>query len=90
MKKIKTIAAKAALIILRVSWGVVLFGIIMWVLFQTASLLNDAIPAGTSGWVRFTIGVPFIFVAPVSVELLLITISRRLDRMTNHRLLNIH
>jgi hypothetical protein len=90
MKKIKTIAAKAALIILRVSWGVVLFGITMWVLFQTASLLSDAIPAGTSGWVRFAIGVPCIFVAPVSVELLLITISRRLDRMTNHRLLNIH
>ena len=71
---------KFAIYLLRFAWMVVVFAATMWTMYVTAVTLGTAMPEGTNVWVRFVISVPCIFVAPVCVELMLISISRRLDR----------
>ena len=90
MKKIKTIAAKSALFITRCVWAVVVLAITLCAMFVTSYVLGECIPDGTPLWVRLTIGLPCIFAAPICVELLLIAISRWVDRKTNYRVLDIH
>ena len=72
---------------LRVVWMVIVFSTTMFTMYVTAVTLGTAMPEGTNVWVRFAIGVPCIFMAPLCVELMLIVISRRLDR---HGWLGIH
>ena len=85
--KAKKFMKKFGIYTLRTAWVAVVFVATVWTMFITSMLLSDAIPSDTNAWVRMAIGVPCIIVAPVCVELLLIAISRRLDR---HHLLGIH
>lgn len=89
MKKIKAIATKVAIKMVRFLWMVSGFSITFYAMYLTAVTLTNAIPDGTPTWARLAIGLPCIFVAPLSVEFLYIEISRRLDRLTGHRLLGI-
>ena len=78
---------KFGIYMLRFAWMVALFAATMWTMYVTAVTLGDAMPDGTPTWVRFVVGVPCIFFAPLCVEFLLIAITRRIDR---RHLLGIH
>lgn len=71
---------KFGIYILRFAWMVIVFAATMWTMYVTAVTIGTSMSEGTNVWVRFAIGVPCIFMAPVCVELMLIAISRRLDR----------
>ena len=85
----KAIAIKVAVIVARVVWIAMGFAITLYTMYVVAVVLGVCIPEGTSTWVRFVIGVPCIFIAPLCVELLYIAISKRIDRATGRRVLNI-
>ena len=89
MQKIKAIAVKDAIGMVRFLWMVAGFAITFYAMYVTAVTLGVCIPDGTSVWVRLAIGMPCMFVAPVSVEFLYIYLSKRLDHLTDYRLLNI-
>ena len=78
---------KIGIYMLRFAWMVIVFAATAWTMCVTAVTLGTAIPDGTNVWVRLAIGVPCIFIAPLCVELMLIAISRRIDR---HGWLGIH
>ena len=78
---------KFGIYVLRFVWMAALFAATMWTMYVTAVTLGTAIPDGTPTWVRFVICVPCLFAAPLCVELLIIAISRRIDR---RHLLGIH
>ena len=73
---------KFGIYMLRFAWIIIVFVATMWTMYVTAVTLGTAIPDGTNVWVRLAIGVPCIFMAPLCVELILIIISRRIDRRT--------
>ena len=59
---------------------VVVFAATILTMCAVAVTLRTVIPEGANVWVRLAISVPCIFIAPLSVELVLIAIIRRLDR----------
>jgi hypothetical protein len=87
--RINAIAIKVAIIVARVVWMAVGLGVTLYTMYVTAVVLGVCMPEGTSTWVRFVIGLPCIIIAPLCVELLYIAISKRIDRATDHRVLNL-
>ena len=87
MKKFKAIATKVAIKMVVVLWMAVGFAITLYAMYVTAVVLGEYIPDGTPVWVRLVICVPSLLFAPLSVEVLYIEISRRIDRLTGHRIL---
>lgn len=87
--RIKAIAIKVAIIVARVVWIAMGFAITLYTMYVVAVVLGECIPDGTSAWVRFVIGVPCIVVIPLCVELLYIAISRKVDRLSEYRVLNL-
>ena len=85
----KSITIKVAIIVARVVWIAIGFAITFYTMYVVAVVLGVCIPEGTSTWVRFVIGVPCIFIAPLCVELLYIAISRKVDRLSDYRVLNL-
>lgn len=78
---------KIGIYALRFAWALIVFAVTMWTWYVTAVMLGIAIPDGTNMWVRLAIGLPCFIAVPVCVELMLIAISRRIDR---HGWLGIH
>jgi cytochrome c biogenesis protein CcdA len=87
--RLKAIAIKVVIIVARVVWIAMGFAITFYTMYVVAVVLGVCIPEGTSTWVRFVIGVPCIFIAPLCVELLYIAISRKVDRLSDYRVLNL-
>ena len=85
----KAIAIKVAVIVARVVWIAMGFAITLYTMYVVAVVLGVCIPEGTSTWVRFVIGVPCIFIAPLCVELLYIAISKRIDRLSDYKVLGL-
>jgi cytochrome c biogenesis protein CcdA len=86
---LKAIAIKVAIIVARVVWIAMGFAITFYTMYVVAVVLGVCIPEGTSTWVRFVIGVPCIVVIPLCVELLYIAVSRKVDRLSDYRVLNL-
>ena len=87
--RINAIAIKVAIIVARVAWIAMGFAITFYTMYVVAVVLGVCIPEGTSTWVRFVIGVPCIFIAPLCVELLYIAISKRIDRLSDYKVLGL-
>ena len=87
--RINAIAIKVAIIVARVVWIAMGFAITLYTMYVVAVVLGVCIPEGTSTWVRFVIGVPCIFIAPLCVELLYIAISKRIDRLSDYKVLGL-
>ena len=87
--RINAIAIKVAVIVARVVWIAMGFAITLYTMYVVAVVLGVCIPEGTSTWVRFVIGVPCIFIAPLCVELLYIAISKRIDRLSDYKVLGL-
>lgn len=87
--RLKAIAIKVAIIVARVVWIAMGFAITLYTMYVVAVVLGVCIPEGTSTWVRFVIGVPFIVVIPLCVELLYIAISKRIDRLSDYKVLGL-
>lgn len=71
---------KFGIYMLRFAWMVIVFAATMWTMYVTAVTLGTAMPEELSVYARIAIGVPCMGAAPICVELMLIAISRRLDR----------
>ena len=82
--KVKRVMKKFVIYTLRLVWIVVGAALAMGVLYVTAVVLAEVIPAGTSFWVRLAIGVPFIFAMPIGATLLYVAITKRIDRRMKH------
>lgn len=82
--KTKRVMKKIVIYTLRLVWIVVGAAMAMGVLYVTAVVLAEVIPAGTSFWVRLAIGVPFIFAMPIGATLLYVAITKRIDRRMKH------
>lgn len=87
--RLKAIAVKVAVIVARVVWIAMGFAITLYTMYVVAVVLGVCIPEGTSTWVRFVIGVPCIVVIPLCVELLYIAISKRIDRLSDYKVLGL-
>lgn len=87
--RLKVIAIKAAIIVARVVWAFGALAVGVCGMYIASVVLGVFIPEGTSVWVRFIIGVPVIFVVPFCLVWLFIKLSRKLDKLSDYRVLEL-
>ena len=87
--RLKVIAIKVAIILARVVWAFGALAVGVCGMYIASVVLGVLIPEGTSVWVRFIIGVPVIFVVPFCLVWLFIKLSRKLDKLSDYRVLEL-
>lgn len=86
----KKAAARVALVSFRVLWFAGILAACGFTLGFVASQLADVLPAGLHWFPRMLVGLVALFGSTLGVELVLLMITRRIDRATNNRLFAMH
>lgn len=87
--RLKAIAVKVAIIVARVVWAFGALAVGVCGMYIASVVLGVFISEGTSVWVRFIIGVPVMFAVPFCLIWLFIKLSRKLDKLSDYRVLEL-